>query len=287
MSILRQRLIDDLEIRNYSQRTIDVYVRAVALFAQHFGRSPERLGADEIRRYLIFLVQSKKVSWCVFNQTVCGLRFFYQNTLERPWMVEQIPYPKREMKLPVILSPQEVTRFFSAITNLKHRTLFMTLYATGLRVAEAVHLLVTDIDSQRMLVRVEQGKGRRDRYVPLPATLLECLRSYWRKYKPKTWLFPGTDPERPLTTAAAQHVCVQIRKKVPFQKPISCHTLRHCFATHLLEAGVDLKTIQMYLGHRSLRTTSLYLHVATDPEGLRRNAHDLLQSTLPPTMTAK
>jgi site-specific recombinase XerD len=287
MSILRQKLIDDLEVRNYSRRTVDTYVRAVARFAQHFGQSPDLLGPDEIRRYLVFLVQSKRVSWSVFNQAVCALRFFYQNTLEQTWMVEHIPYPKREKKLPIIWSPQELTRFFAAVANLKHRTLFMTLYATGLRVTEAVHLLVNDIDSERMLVRVEQGKGRRDRYVPLPATLLECLRTYWRQYQPSMWLFPGTDPERPLSAPVIQQVCVQIRKKVPFRKPISCHTLRHCFATHLLEAGMDLKTIQMYLGHRSLNTTSLYLHVATHSDGLRRNVRDLLQSTLPSTHPEK
>ncbi len=278
MSPLRQRLIEDLTIRNYSPRTIDIYVDRIARFAQYFGQSPDRLGPREIRAFQVFLVETKKSSWAEFNQTVCALRFLYRVCLGKPWMIEHIPFPKQPKRLPVVLSRQEIQRFFGVLTNLKHRTMVMTLYATGLRLAEALALQLGDIDSARMLLRVRQGKGRKDRYVPLPETLLEQLRHYGRWYRPPLWLFPSTDPRRPLTASALQRVCKRAARKAGLNKRVSPHTLRHSFATHHLEAGVDLRTIQAWLGHRSLRTTSIYLHVAT--EGHKGASTDLLRAAL-------
>ena len=275
MTSLRQRMIEDLRIRNYSDRTIQIYVDRVAKFAQYFGRSPHLLGPAEIRQYQIFLVKKKKSSWAQFNQTVCALRFFYRVCLNKEWTIEHIPFPKQEKKLPVILSRQEIDRFFEGIGNLKHRTIFMTIYATGLRISEALHLRLEDIDSARRLVRVHQGKGRKDRYVPLSEPLLAQLRTYWKDYRPGSWLFPGEDVQRPLTSSSVQRVCKRAAGKAGLTKGVTAHRLRHCFATHLLEAGTDLKTIQVLLGHRSLNATSVYLHVAS---ASRTPAHDLLQA---------
>ena len=276
MSPLRQRLIEDLTIRNYSPRTIDIYVDRLAQFAQYFGQSPDRLGPSEIRAFQVFLAQTKKSSWAEFNQSVCALRFFYRVCLGKPWMIEHIPFPKQPKQLPVVLSRQEIQRLLGGLTNLKHRTMVMTLYATGLRLAETLALQLRDIDSARMLLRVRQGKGAKDRYVPLPQTLLEQLRHRW--YRPSLWLFPSTDPRRPLTASALQRVCRRAARKAGLGKRVSPHTLRHTFATHLLEAGVDLRTIQAWLGHRSLRTTSIYLHVATEPH--KGASTDLLRVAL-------
>jgi site-specific recombinase XerD len=273
-------MIDDLEVRNYAAGTVEIYVRCVAQLAQHFSTSPDLLGPEQIRDYLIFLIRRKKVSWSVFNQTVCALRFFYQTTLAREWMVEYIPFPKQEKKLPVVLSSQEIAAFFRVIKNLKHRTLVMTLYATGLRISEALQLVVTDVDSRRMLLRVGQGKGRKDRYVPLSATLLEALRSYWRRYRPEKWLFPGQTSQCQLSRGSVNRFCLKAAQRAGLKKRVTPHTLRHCFATHLLETGLDLKRIQLLLGHCSLKSTSVYLHIATNALGLSRDSQDLLKVAL-------
>ena len=218
MTILRRRMIEDLAVRNYAAGTVEIYVRCVAQLAQHFSSSPDLLGPQQIREYLIFLVRRKKVSWSTFNQTVCALRFFYQTTLARDWMVDYIPFPKQEKKLPVVLSSQEIAAFFQAIKNLKHRTLVMTLYATGLRISEALQLVATDIDSRRMLLRVGQGKGRKDRYVPLSATLLEALRFYWRRYRPEKWLFPGQTPQCQLSRGSVNRFCLKAAQRAGLKK---------------------------------------------------------------------
>lgn len=280
MTPLRQRMIEDLTIRNYSPRTIKVYIDRVATFAQHFGQSPDRLGPAHIRAFQVFLVQRKKASWTQFNQTVCALRFFYRVCLGKTWMIEHIPFPKQPKRLPVVLSREEVTALFEATSNLKHRTIMMTLYASGARVAEALALQVRDIDSGRMLIRIRQGKGGKDRYVPLPETLLEHLRRYWKQVRPCTWLFPGADLHAPLTVGAAQKVCTKAARKAGLSKKVSPHTLRHTFATHHLESGTDLRTIQVMLGHRSLRTTTIYLHVAAQAPSDKRQAMDLLAPVL-------
>lgn len=280
MSLLRQRMIEDLTIRNYSPRTIKVYVERVAKFAQHFGQSPDRLGPEHIRQYQLFLIETKKASWSQFNQSVCALRFFYRVCLGKTWMIEHIPFPKHEKKLPVVLSQQEVKRVLGALTNVKHRTIVMMLYATGLRINEAMALQLSDIDSQRMLIQVRHGKGAKERYVPLSETLLEHLRCYWKQVHPPGWLFPGAKVDRPLTISAVQRVCRRAARKAGVSKNVSPHTFRHTFATHLLEAGTDLRTIQVLLGHRHLSTTAIYLHVATQAPGHKRQATDLLYQAL-------
>ena len=285
MTSLRQRMIDDMRLRNYAPRTIDVYVERVTRFAEHFGRSPQTLGPAEIRAYQLFLLEHKGASWAVFNQTVCALRFVYRVSLERKWLVEHIPFPKQEKKLPVVLSREEVQRLLSAVENLKHRTILMTMYATGVRVSEVVALELSDVDSARMLIRVRHGKGRKDRFVPLSLTLLEHLRVYWRAYRPPRWLFASSDAQRPLSVSAVQRVCGRSAERAGLRKRVSPHTMRHCFATHLLEAGTDLKTIQVLLGHSSLRSTSVYLHVAAQAPGYRSQTHDLLAAAEPAAIT--
>jgi len=263
MSSLRKKMIEDLRVRNYSPRTIDTYVRCVASFASHFGKSPDKLGPEHIRDYQLFLVEGKRASWSLFNQMVCALRFFYQVTLGRKGMIEHIPFPRQEKRLPVVPSVRELKALFSAVQNLKHRTVLMTMYAAGLRISEAMNLQISDIDSDRMLVLIRQGKGKRDRYVPLSSTLLNILREYWKAYRPTFWLFPGISSDQPLSVSSVQKVCSIAQRKARLSKRVTTHTMRHCFATHLLEAGVDLRTIQLLLGHQSLSTTTVYLHVAT------------------------
>jgi integrase/recombinase XerD len=262
MAELRRRMIEELRLRNYSPNTITVYIRGAAQFAQHFRLSPDGLGPEHIRQYQLFLVQQKKVSWALFNQTVCALRFFYHHILHRDWMIEPIPYPRHEEKLPVVLSPAEVAAVFEAAHNLKHRTLLMTIYAGGLRVSEVTHLRVSDIDSQRQAICVHQGKGRKDRQVMLSPKRLEVLRIYWKSYRPRVWLFPDESPEHPVSSETVRRVCRQAGEAAHLSNPISPHTLRHCVATHLLEEAIDLRRIQVLLGHRNLKTTARYLHVS-------------------------
>ena len=245
MTPLRERMLDDLSIRNYSERTIKAYLRCIANFARHFGKSPDQLGAAEIREYQLYLVKQKRCSWAVFNQTVCALRFFYSTTLGRKEMIEEIPYPRFEKRLPVVLSQTEVAALLLSVRNLKHRAILTTIYATGLRVSEVSNLLVTDIDSTRMIVQVRQGKGRMDRFVMLSPNLLVLLREYWKAHKPSHWLFPGRTPNRPIDVATVYRVCQRAARAAKISKSVSPHTLRHSFATHLLEAGTDLRTIQL------------------------------------------
>ncbi len=262
MTPLRQRMLEDLQIRQYSPTTIRIYLHAVREFAQHFGKPPDRLSAEHIRQYQLFLVKEKKVSRPTFIQVVCALRFFYTHTLNRKISMERIPFPRRERKLPLILSREEVKALLEAPGNLRHRTLLAILYGCGLRVSEVTQLKVSDIDSARNVVRVRHGKGCKDRQTLLPAKLLELLRCYWRKQRPTDWLFPSEDSTRPLSPKAVFLACRKAARKAGLAKPIHPHSLRHAFATHLLEAGVNLRTIQILLGHANLETTARYLHVA-------------------------
>ena len=262
MTELRRRMLEELRLRNYSPKTVEVYIRGVANFAQYFRASPDRLGPEHIRQYQLLLVQRKKISWALFNQTVCALRFFYHHVLHRDWMIEHIHYPRHEEKLAVVLSTTEVAAVFEATRNLKHRTILMTIYAAGLRVSEVTHLRVADIDSQRQVICVRQGKGRKDRQVMLSPKLLELLRIYWKRCRPTLWLFPGTTLEHPITRGTVFAICQQAGAAAHLSKRISPHTLRHCFATHLLEEAIDLRRIQVLLGHRHLKTTAKYLHVS-------------------------
>jgi integrase/recombinase XerD len=283
MTGLRRRMLEELGLRNYSRHTIEVYIRCVANFAQHFRLSPDRLGPEQIREYQLFLVQEKKASWALFNQTVCALRFLYHHVLHREWMIEHIPYPRHEQKLPVVLSPAEVAAVFEATRNLKHRTILMTIYAAGLRVSEVVNLRLTDIDSQRQIISVPQGKGNKDRQVMLSLKLLEVLRVYWRSYRPRVWLFPGKPAERPIRRETVLTICQRAGETAHLSKPISPHTLRHSFATHLLEDAIDLRRIQILLGHRNLKATARYLHVSNLAVRTTVSPLDRLPEPVPPT----
>jgi site-specific recombinase XerD len=255
-------MLEDMRVRNFSEDTQQRYIRQVAKFAQHFRKSPELLGPEEIRTYQVYLKEQKKVSWCVLNITVCALRFLYRITLHKDWAVEHIPFSRRPRKLPVVLSPQEVTRFFQSITNFKHRVLLKTAFATGLRTSEVAHLRISDIDSQRMVIRVYQGKGRKDRYVMLSPKLLELLRAYWKAARPATWLFPGRHPDQPIVRDTIVSACRKASQASGLSKSVTVRALRHSFATQLLENGADVRTIQLLLGHRSLETTGRYAHVS-------------------------
>lgn len=262
MTPLRQRMIEDMQIRNFTKQTQQRYIEAVSAFARHFGQSPERLGPEEVRTYQVHLVENKQCSWSHVNVTVCALRFLYGVTLGCPWEVTRIPHPKGEKKLPVVLSPEEVAEFFEAIRGIKYRAALMTAYAAGLRVTEVCHLKVTDIDKKRMVIRVEQGKGRKDRYVMLSPRLHALLRKYWLIERPMPWLFPGRTPDTPMAVGSVQQVCRNACLDLGWSKRVTPHTLRHSFATHLLEAGTDLRTIQVLMGHGSQSTTARYTHVA-------------------------
>ena len=281
MTPLRRRMLEDMQIRNYSPHTIDGYLRYVAQFAKHFGVSPDRLGPEHIRTYQLHLLQ-QQVSESIFIQTVCALRFLYETTLRRPWMVEYIPYPKKPKQLPVILSRDEVQALIRAPGHLKHRIILATLYTTGLRASELCQLQGTDIDSERMVVRVRQGKGKRDRQVGLSADLLPLLRRYWKLYGLQSWLFPGHRITEPITPDGVGFICKKAGHIAKIHKAVYPHLLRHTYATHLLEAGMDLRSIQLLLGHTSLRSTSMYLHVANP--ALQTTQSPLGTLALPPDL---
>jgi integrase/recombinase XerD len=263
MTPLRQRMIEDMRLRNYAPLTVKVYVERVAAFAKHFGKSPERLGAADVRAYLLYLVQEKHASWSYYDQALAALRFLYGTTLGKKWVLDDLASPRKQRKLPVVLSPDEVAQFFEAIDSLKHRAILMTAYAAGLRVSEVVSLRIDDIDSRRMVIRIRQAKGRKDRYVMLSPRLLAILREYWKAARPTQFLFPGDVPDRPITPRTVQKACRGAQEAAGLGKCVRVHTLRHSFATHLLEAGTNIRIIQILLGHRSLRTTAVYTHVST------------------------
>ena len=276
MTPLRRRMIDDMTLRNFTPETMEVYVRCVARFACHFHCSPEHLGSEQVRAYLLHLLQERGLSTSYFNVNRCALRFFYRETLGRDNIAESIAPAKQPHTLPVVLSSEEVVRFFAAITNLKHRALLMTAYAAGLRVSEVTRLQVADIDSARMVIRVRQGKGQKDRYVMLSPRLLEILRAYWKAVRPGNYLFPGAVREAPISKDTVGQVCSRACDKAGLGKHVTVHSLRHSFATHLLEAGTDLRTIQVLLGHRSFSTTARYVHVATASLAKTRSPFDRL-----------
>ena len=273
---VRERMELDLRIRNYSPRTVDCYITRAQKFFEYHNGPPGRVTLDDIRNYQCYLVEERRVSWCVFNQSVAALRFLYNVTLPRDWDVQRIPYQKTGRRLPVVLSREETATLLNSIGNLKHRALLSTAYATGVRLSELVHLRVSDIDGSRRLVRVEQGKGRKDRYVMLSSKLRTILREYWIAYRPGGWLFPGQDPTRPLSLTSVQKLLQKTRLKAGITKPVTCHGLRHGFATHLLEGGTDVRTVQVLLGHRSLSTTQKYLHVANSFLRNTKSPMDLL-----------
>jgi len=258
---------EELRILGYSANTRECYLRCVRHFVRHFMVPPDRLAPEQVRQYQLYLTRDCHVSWSYFNQIVCALRFFYRQVLKKDWAVEQIPYQRTGRTLPEILSPQEVTALLQVTPNLKHRALLMTMYAAGLRVAEVTHLRVTDIDGQRMVIRVEQGKGRKDRYVMLSPHLDTVLQQYWRVQRPTTLLFPGPHGH-PLTRTSVNRFFDRARRRATITKPVSPYSLRHACATHMLESGTNIRVIQTLLGHRSLRTTQRDTHVtATSLQG--------------------
>ncbi|MCE9546587.1 MAG: site-specific integrase [Planctomycetia bacterium] len=261
MTPLRQRYVQDLRLRNKSPRTIETYVLRVALFARHFGCSPERLGPEHLRSYQERLI-ARNVSWSTFNQAVCALRFLYQVTLGRSEAIRHLPFAKRPRIVPTALSPEEVVRFLDAALPGRDRMLLDVIYSCGLRLKEALGLQVGDIDSARMALRIRHGKGQKERLVPLSPRLLAALRIYWREHRPATWLFPGIKATVPLTDGTVQRICKRTAQRAGLSKQISPHTLRHSFATHLLEAGVDLLSVQALLGHSHFNTTAKYLHIS-------------------------
>lgn len=262
MTAMREKLIREMTLRRFSPHTQRAYISAVAGLAQYYSKSPEKLTKQMIEDYLVYLMQERKLAWSSCNAIVCALRFFYIQTLGIDSMFLTIPPRKKVEQLPEILSTEEVERLLGALTNHKHRTVLMTAYAAGLRLGELVNLKLTDIDSKRMMIRVRQGKGSKDRYTILSKRLLEQLRIYWKMYRPSQWLFNGIKSGQQISPSTVAAIYYNARDKARIKKGKGIHTLRHCFATHLLEAGVDLRTIQVLMGHSSIMTTIIYLQVS-------------------------
>jgi integrase/recombinase XerD len=287
MTPLRQRFLDDLRLRNYSPRTLKTYLGAIIQFTRHFGRSPDQLGPEEIRAYQLFLLQEKHASWSVFNQAVCALRFLYRVTLQAPFAIDMIPYGKKPKALPAVLSRAEVAQLLACVPQPVERLILQTVYACGLRASEVLGLRVPDIDSSRMLLWVRHGKGNKDRSVPLSPALLEALRAHWQRWRPTAWLFPGQTPSGQRSLGALQRVVRRAVLAAGFSKKVSLHTLRHSYATHLLEAGVDLVTIQRLLGHRDLHTTARYLHLTAPQLGRLPGLLEGLPAVATPTLPSE
>lgn len=284
MTRLRQLMLDELERRNYSQNTRRAYLHAVTDFARHFHRSPDQLGLDHIRDYQVHLFRVRKLKAHSVSVHLAGLRFLFVTVLKRQWALADTPYPKTADALPLVLSQEEVTQLINAAVSPVHRLILMTLYATGLRRTELAQLRITDIDTQRMVIHVRGGKGRKDRDVMLSPRLLEALRQYWRslKRKPTVWLFPSeASVEQPMSDKVVWNACGQAARRAGMKKAIHPHTLRHSFATHLLEAGADIRTIQLLLGHSDLKATTVYLHISR--RHLQQIASPLDALTLTPT----
>ena len=277
MTSLRQRFIEDMQIRNLAVNTQESYIQQVSLFARHFNKSPELLGPEQIRAYQLYLTNEKKLSTGSIVIAISALRFVYRVTLQKDWsFADIIPAPKMPQTLPIVLSPEEVLQFLDCVRIRKHRVILTTCYAAGLRISEAIALTPPAIDSKRMVIRVEQGKGKKDRYTMLSPKLLEILRSWWRVEKPKDWLFPGDFPGQHITRFAVESECRIAQRISKIPKPITPHSLRHAFAVHLLEQGTDIRHIQLLLGHRSLATTAKYLCIATSKVCSTSSPLDLL-----------
>jgi site-specific recombinase XerD len=286
MISLRQRFIEDMQIRNLAVNTQDSYVQQVSVFARHFNKSPELLGPEQIRAYQVYLTIERKLATGSILIAISALRFLYKVTLKKDWIFEDIiPAPKKPQTLPVVLSPEEVIQFLDCVESRKHRAILATCYGAGLRISESVALTPPAIDSKRMVLRVEQGKGKKDRYVMLSPKLLEMLRDWWRVERPQHWLFPGDLPGQHITRYAVEQACRKAHHTCKIPKPITPHSLRHAFAVHLLEQGTDIRTIQLLLGHRSLATTAKYLRIATTKVCSTSSPLDLLPH--PVSMEAK
>ena len=278
MTPLRQQMLYDLRIRGRSENTQKAYALQIKQFAQHFGKSPEQLGPEEIRAYQIYLVEHKQASMSALTQFVAAARFLYTVTLKRDLKLTEIPYPKKPKRLPEVLSEQEAKRLIDAVRNRKHRAILTTLYATGLRVSEVCQLRVSDVDSSRMLVRVEQGKGAKDRYVPMCRTLLDELRAYWKQCRPTHYMFPGRRG-RPIASRHIYRVCRDAGEAAGIRQVVHPHLLRHSFATHLLDRGANILQVQAILGHTCLKTTARYIHISQECLQRTINPLDLLSDS--------
>lgn len=276
MTTLREKMVRDMQLRRLSDNTQRVYTHAVFALAKYYMQAPDRLTVRQVQDYVLYMLNERKLSWSTCDTNVAGLQFFYGVTLRRNSMRLALPPRKSEKRLPEILSAEEITRLFAAAHNLKHRVLLETAYSAGLRASELVRLKLTDIDSDRMLIRVGQGKGNKDRYTLLSPCVLRHLRDYWRKYRPSLWLFQGQKPDRPLDRVSASKVFIAAKEEAGIHKTGGIHSLRHAFATHLLEAGVDARTIQLLMGHKSILSTMRYLQVTRKKLGNTQSPLDLL-----------
>jgi integrase/recombinase XerD len=282
MGALREQLIRELQLRRYSQSTQAHYVSAVRGLAAYYRVSPDKLSAKQVQDYLLYLMQERQLSWNAVNAIVSGLKFFYGQTLKRTDILLSIPQRRTPRRLPEIFSAEELQRLFAAAQDIRDRALLMTTYGGGLRIGEVVRLQIRDLDSQRRMIRVRRGKGDKDRYTLFSARLLQELRAYWKRDRSPLWLFPGNNSQEHLSTANARKIFAQAKDKAGIVKAGSIHVLRHSFATHLLEAGVDLRTIQILLGHSSIRSTVWYLHLTRKTLDATQNPLDLLDlSQLP------
>ncbi len=261
MTVMRSKMIKEMTLRRLSTNTQRSYLNAILGLARYYNQSPEKMNKQMVQDYLFYLLQERKLAWGTCNVIVCGLRFFYTKVLGIDSETLNIPPQKKVKQLPEVLSTEEVESLLGAASNQKHRALLMTTYGAGLRVSEVVNLKLTDIDSKRMMIRVRQGKGNKDRYTILPERLLKELRIYWKRYRPSLWLFSGRKPEQAMPKSTAAAIYYNAKEKAGLKRGKGIHTLRHCFATHMLEAGVDIRTIQVLMGHSSIMTTVVYLKV--------------------------
>lgn len=269
MTEMRRRMEEEVKLRGFSPRTQKTYVEWVSRFAAHYRRAPEKLGEEQVRGYLVYLLEDQKLSRSTLVQALCSLKFFYIHVLRRSCEVKELRFPRQhKKKLPRVLSESQVRQLLESAGNLKDQVILMTLYGTGLRLSELIHLVVKDIDSSKMQIRVREGKGGKDRNVVLPQTLLEVLRRYFRQYRPVNWLFYGRTPQQPIDDRAVQRMVRTLSERAGLRERVTAHTLRHSFATHLLEHGTELPYIQALLGHRNIKTTMLYLRVS--PPALRK-----------------
>lgn len=281
MGTLRKQMDEDMVIRGMAERTRESYLNAVAALAKHYRRSPDRIGADEVQRYLLYLLQERKLAWSSCNVALQGLKFFYRVTLKRPQEDFDLPRARGPQKLPQILAPEEVARLIDCTGNLKHRAMLMTAYAAGLRLSELVHLKVSNVDSARMTLHVELGKGGKDRYTLLSPKLLAELRAYWKLCRPRLWLFPSPrDAKVPMEPSSVQRIFHRAKRAAGITKDCGIHGLRHAFATHLLEAGVDVPSIQHLMGHRHISSTLRYFHLARKRLGQTPSPLDLLDAQM-------
>lgn len=262
MSKLKEQMKADLQLIGITPKTQNIYLREVSNLAKYFNKSPEQLEESEVKEYLLHLLNERNLSQGTYRFYVAGIKFFYRTTVKREQVVANIRYPKRKNTLPIVLDISEVEALFTVTENIKHKAILMITYSSGLRISETSRLKITDIDSKRMMVRVEQGKRSKDRYTILSQTALECLRQYWREYRPKEWLFEGTKEDTHITVSSITQLFHKAKKRAGIMKPASVHSLRHAFATHLIEAGTSLHHVQLLLGHRSPTTTTVYLHVS-------------------------